>query len=283
MEYTIDMLNQMAKKVRKISKFAPSVGIVLGSGYANFVNHLEDASSIAFKDIKDMPLTTNPAHKGEFVIGRYKGVNVIVMNGRLHNYEGYTSYEVITPIRVMCLLGIKGLLLTNAAGALNPKYHAGDTMIINDQISSFVPSPLTGSNYDELGVRFPDMSNVYDSKIVTEVFNKATELGLDVKKGCYIQFRGPQYESKAEARFARLLGGDAVGMSTTTEAIAAVHMGVKVAGLSLITNSANGVVEKDEIEQQVELSDDEVLKVAVQSEEKIALLIELFTKALANA
>ncbi len=278
MEYTIETLNRMAKDIRNISDFAPTVGVVLGTGFSNFVNHLEDNKSILFKDIEDMPETTNPAHKGEFVIGRFAGVNVVCMNGRLHNYEGYTSPTCVLPVRAMCLLGLKGLVLTNAAGALNPKYRPGDLMIIEDQISQFVPSPLIGTNIEELGTRFPDMSNVYDEKTTKKIYDDAIEIGLDVKKGTYIQFRGPQYESKAESKLARLLGGDAVGMSTTTEAIAAKHMGIKTVGFSLITNFANGaMVDADAI------SDDDVLKVAAKNEKEYTALLEVCIKNLANA
>ena len=182
MESTILSLNRMAEQVRKISNYSPSIGLVLGTGFSNFVSRLENPKFISFKNIPGMPVTTNPAHKGEFVIGRYAGITFIVSNGRVHNYEGYTSSEVVTPIRVMGLLGIRGLILTNAAGALNPKYRAGDLMIIEDYISSFVPSPLIGENIDELGTRFPDMSNVFDKEVTNSVYQKAIEKGIAVKK-----------------------------------------------------------------------------------------------------
>ena len=275
MESTILSLNRMAEQVRKISNYSPSIGLVLGTGFSNFVSRLENPKFISFKNIPGMPVTTNPAHKGEFVIGRYAGITFIVSNGRVHNYEGYTSSEAVTPIRVMGLLGIRGLILTNAAGALNPKYRAGDLMIIEDYISSFVPSPLIGENIDELGTRFPDMSNVFDKEVTNSVYEKAIEKGIAVKKGVYIQFRGPQYESRAESKFARMLGADSVGMSTTTEAIAAAHMGLKVCGFSLVSNSATGVKESD-----VVISDDDVIKMAIAKEDDCARLIELFAKEL---
>lgn len=278
MDYTVEDLHRMASQIREISEFAPTVGVVLGSGFSNFVNHLEDNKSILFKDLGKIPLSTNPAHKGEFVIGRIAGVTVVVMNGRLHNYEGYTSSDCVIPVRTMGLLGIKGVVLTNAAGALNPKYRPGDLMVIEDQISSFVPSPLLGENLDELGPRFPDMSEVYDTKLTNKAYDDAIEIGLDVKRGTYIQFRGPQYESKAEAKFARLLGGDAVGMSTTTEAIALHHMGIKTLGFSIITNFANGANPSADA-----INDDDVLKIAAKNEKEYTALIEVMIKTLANA
>lgn len=276
MDYTFETLNRMAKQIRSISDFAPTIGIVLGTGFANFVNHLTDNKSIPFSAIEGMPLTTNPAHKGEFVIGRFAGVNVICMNGRLHNYEGYTSNEVVIPIRAMCLLGLKGLILTNSAGALEPKFVPGDLMIIRDQISQFVPSPLLGANIDELGPRFPDMTNVYDDTWTQTAFEAANNAGLDVKDGVYIQFRGPQYESKAESKAARALGGDAVGMSTTTEAIAAYHMGIKVVGFSLIANYAPGAV-RDSV-----ITDDDVIEMATTKEKEYSALLEILVKTIAN-
>lgn len=225
----------------KLSGRKPEIGIVLGSGLGSFAEKLENSIYINYQDIPGFPVSTVSGHNGRFVVGKLFGHEVIVMQGRVHYYEGYSMKNVVLPVRLMCMIGIKQLILTNAAGGINLNFKPGTLMAITDQITTFVPSPLIGPNIKDLGVRFPDMSEVYDSAFVGIIEKAAEELGIDLKKGIYLQTTGPQYETPAEIRMFRNLGADAVGMSTTVEAVAARHAGVKVAGISCITNMAAGI------------------------------------------
>ncbi|MCM1382457.1 MAG: purine-nucleoside phosphorylase [Muribaculaceae bacterium] len=226
----------------KIS-FVPDVALVLGSGLGDYADGVEIAETLSYREIEDFPVSTVAGHKGRFVFGTVNGVKVVVMQGRVHYYEGYSMEDVVLPIRLMKMMGAKILFLTNAAGGVNFGFHAGDFMLISDQIC-LAPSPLIGENADELGVRFPDMSNIYDVRLREVVRSTAKKLDIPLQEGVYIQLTGPNYESPAEIRMVRTLGADAVGMSTACEAIAANHAGMRVVGISCISNMACGITDK---------------------------------------
>ena len=223
--------------------FVPDVALVLGSGLGDYADGIKIEATLDYKEIEGFPISTVLGHKGRFVFGYVGDVKVVIMQGRVHYYEGYKMEDVVLPIRLMKLMGAKILFLTNAAGGVNFDYHAGDFMLISDQIC-MAPSPLIGENADELGVRFPDMSNIYDRDLRDIVRNTAKDLDIPLQEGVYIQLTGPNYESPAEIRMVRTLGADAVGMSTACEAIAANHAGLKVVGISCISNMACGITDK---------------------------------------
>jgi purine-nucleoside phosphorylase len=216
--------------------FSPQVGLVLGTGLNNLADALEDATAIPYTDLQDFPQSTVVSHSGRFLAGRLSGVSVILQQGRCHLYEGKSPGETCMGVRVMAELGIGSLVLTNAAGSLNPLFPAGSLMLIDDHINFTARSPLTGANEDSWGLRFPDMSRLYDPELLRVFENTAMVLGMRVEKGVYICVPGPQLETRAETRMYRTLGADAAGMSTALEAIAAHHMGVRVAGISCLTN-----------------------------------------------
>jgi purine-nucleoside phosphorylase len=221
--------------------FEPVVGIVLGSGLGDFADHLSAAVCLPYAEIPHFKKTSIQGHAGRLVMGRVGDVPVAVLQGRYHYYEGHDISDVVFPVRVLCRLGIKRLVLTNAAGGISPPLAPGDLMVIRDHLNLMGVHPLRGENDERLGPRFPDMSEVYDRK-AAEVFEAALgSLGLPVRSGVYAALSGPSYETPAEIRMLSVLGADAVGMSTVPEAIAARHMGVKVAGVSCITNLAAGI------------------------------------------
>lgn len=236
----------------KIS-FKPEVAIVLGSGLGDYADHIKVEEILDYHDIKGFPVSTAPFHKGRYVFGYVDKVPVVLMQGRIHYYEGYSMQDVVLPLRLMKMMGANILLLTNAAGGINYNFKPGDLMMILDQISDFVPSPLIGENIASLGTRFPDMSAIYNKDLQKIIEETAKSLDIPLKKGVYIQFSGPNYESPAEIRMARILGADAVGMSTACEAIAANHMGMKICGLSLISNLASGMIDQALDEKEVAL------------------------------
>ena len=235
-------LQKCVECIRKITDFKPQTALVLGSGLGSYVdNRVDIADIVEYKDIDGFPISTVSGHMGRFVFGYVGGVPVVIMQGRVHFYEGYDMPEVVLPARVMGLLGAKTLILTNAAGGINESFRPGDIMMITDHISSFVPSPLVGKNIDELGTRFPDMSEVYSRRLQSIIISAAKEQGIPLQSGVYVQLSGPNYETPAEIRMCRTLGADAVGMSTACEATAARHMGLEVCALSCITNMAAGI------------------------------------------
>ncbi len=246
--------------------FAPKIGLVLGSGLGGFANQVEVKGEIPYSDIEGFPVSTVAGHAGKFIFADVEGVPVVMMQGRVHFYEGYSMEDVVLPIRLMKMMGAKVLVLTNASGGINEEFEAGDFMMITDQISSFVASPLIGENMDELGVRFPDMSEIYDKKLCGAVREAAEAAGIKLREGVYIQFTGPNYESPAEIRMARAMGADAVGMSTACEAIAANHMGMKVCGISCVVNMAAGV-------QKTPLSHEEVQAMGREKSEAFTRLM----------
>lgn len=226
----------------KIS-FVPDIALILGSGLGDYADTIKQEAVLEYKDIEGFPVSTVAGHKGRFVFGYVGDVKVVVMQGRVHYYEGYSMEDVVLPVRLMKLMGAKVLFLTNASGGVNFDYSAGDFMLISDQIC-MAPSPLIGENLDELGPRFPDMSNIYDRELRKTVRDTAASLGIKLQEGVYIQLTGPNYESPAEIRMVRTLGADAVGMSTACEAIAANHCGLKTVGISCVSNLACGMTDE---------------------------------------
>lgn len=272
MNNNIELLNNALDSIRKITDFKPEIGIVLGSGLGDFARNVKEECSISYKDICDFPVSTNKMHKGRFVFGYIGDTKVIVMEGRIHYYEGYTMEQVVMPIRLIKMLGASTIILTNAAGGLDPDFVPGNLMAITDHISTFVPSPLIGPNYDEFGTRFPDMTNVYDKELTHLLKYCANELDIDLKEGVYCQLTGPNYETPAEINVYRVLGATAVGMSTACEAMAALHCGLKVCGISCITNMAAGMSGKP-------LDDKEVGETAgAASDNFTKLLIKFITE-----
>lgn len=223
--------------------FEPDVALVLGSGLGDFADGIKTEAVLDYHDIEGFPVSTVQGHKGRFVFGYVGDVKVVIMQGRVHYYEGYKMEDVVLPVRLMKMMGAKILLLTNAAGGVNKNFNAGDFMLISDHIN-MAPSPLIGENADELGVRFPDMSNIYDRELRDIVRSTAKDLGIALQEGVYIQLTGPNYESPAEIRMVRTMGADAVGMSTACEAVAANHAGLKTVGISCISNMACGITDK---------------------------------------
>lgn len=221
--------------------FEPKVALVLGSGLGNYADSMDVKAEIDYKDIKDFPVSTVPGHAGKFIFGYVNNVPVVCMKGRVHFYEGYPISDVVLPTRLMKMMGAQILFLTNASGGLNKDFKAGDFMLITDHISSFAPNPLIGPNVDELGTRFPDMSEVYDKSIQDIIRKSAKDNNIDLKEGVYCQLTGPSFESPAEIKMLGNLGVDAVGMSTVVEAIAANHMGMKICGISCVCNLAAGI------------------------------------------
>ncbi|MBP0987288.1 MAG: purine-nucleoside phosphorylase [Oscillospiraceae bacterium] len=227
--------------VKERISFQPEIALILGSGLGGFAEKIDVKETLPYAEIPGFPVSTVAGHAGRFVFGYCDGVPVAVMQGRVHMYEGYTPQEAVLPIRLLHMLGAKVLFLTNAAGGIQPGMHAGEFMLITDQISSFVPSPLRGQNLDVLGVRFPDMSEVYSRRLNQIIRKIAVNAEIPLKEGVYIQTAGPAYESPAEIRMFRMLGADAVGMSTAIEAIAARHCGMEICGISCISNLAAGI------------------------------------------
>ncbi len=227
--------------IRQITDFKPAVALVLGSGLGDYADSIRQVAAVDYRQLPGFPTSTVAGHRGRFVFGYAGAVPVVVMQGRVHYYEGYSMEDVVLPIRLMGLLGAKALLLTNAAGGINPNFRPGDFMLIRDHISFLVPSPLVGPNIPELGERFFDMTQAYDPDLAQAVREAAQEQGIPLQEGVYVQTTGPAYETPAEVRLLAALGADAVGMSTVCEVLAARHMGLRVCGISCISNAAAGL------------------------------------------
>lgn len=230
---------------RSITNFSPRVGLILGSGLGSYARNMKVELEIPYEDIPGFPTSTVEGHDGRFLLGYIGEVPAVVMKGRVHFYEGYSIGDVVLPVRLMKLLGIKTLFLTNAAGGINRSFQVGDFMMITDQISNFVPSPLIGENVVELGTRFPDMTHIYDVELSECIRTTAEAEKILIRQGIYVQTTGPNFESPAEIRMFDTLGADAVGMSTACEAIAARHADVRVCGISCISNMACGISEEE--------------------------------------
>lgn len=235
---------ESVKEKIDLEQFKPKIALVLGSGLGDYADEIKIHSTLDYHDIEGFPVSTVPGHKGRFIFGHVNDVPVVIMQGRVHYYEGYPISDVVLPARLMKLMGAEVLFLTNAAGGVNYDFSAGDFMLIRDHIANFVPSPLIGENMDELGTRFPDMSEVYDKDLRDIIKSCAKNLDIDLKEGVYVQLTGPNYETPAEVKMCRILGGDAVGMSTACEAVAANHMKMKICGISCISNLGCGMSDK---------------------------------------
>ncbi len=267
MEYTYEQYQASAAYLRQqIGTFCPDVAMVLGSGLGYMGDEVEQAIAVSYADIPHFKPSTAPGHKGRLVFGLLEGQRVAVMQGRMHHYEGYSYEEVSYALRVLRLLGAQTLIVTNAAGCVNTDWQAGDLMLITDQIKFFLESPLRGPNLPQFGVRFPDASHLYTPALQELARETAAEQGIEIRQGVYMYFPGPQYETPAEIRAARLLGADAVGMSTAPEVITAAHCGMNVLGFTLLSNMAAGILDQP-------LSEEEVLAAAAACREKFSGLI----------
>ena len=258
-------MNQIYEKLLKCTEsvkariqFRPEIALVLGSGLGDYAKEMDVKESISYSEIEGFPVSTVPGHEGRFLFGYVKGVPIVAMQGRVHYYEGYPITDVVLPVRLMGLLGAKTVILTNAAGGVNFNFQPGDLMMITDHITTVVPSPLIGANIDELGPRFPDLSEVYDKELREIIRQAARNTGISLQQGVYVQLTGPAYETPAEIRMCRIWGADAVGMSTACEAVAARHMGLKVCGISCITNMASGMSGKPLDHKEVQETADRV-------------------------
>ena len=246
--------------IREKTDFKPEVALILGSGLGDYADGIQIETTEDYTEIEGFPVSTVTGHKGRFVFGNVGDVPVVIMQGRVHYYEGYPMSDVVLPTRLMGLLGAKKLLLTNAAGGINENFRPGDFMMLTDHIATGVPSPLIGPNLDDLGPRFPDMSEVYSHRIQDVIRNAASECEIDLKEGVYVQLTGPNYETPAEVRMCKIWGGDAVGMSTACEAMAARHMGMEIGGISCITNLAAGISKEKLDHKEVQETADRVSK-----------------------
>ncbi|WP_315114654.1 purine-nucleoside phosphorylase [uncultured Clostridium sp.] len=234
----LDKINKAKKYIKSIEDSPIDIGIILGTGLGSLAEEIENKKTMKYEDVPGFPASTVVGHAGELIIGDLMGKKVLALNGRFHYYEGYCMEDVTFPVRVMNALGIKNMIVSNAAGGMNPSFEPGDLMIITDHINLIGDNPLIGRNYEELGARFPDMSNAYCKDYINLVKECARDLHIKVQQGVYVAISGPNYETSAELRMLRLLGGDAVGMSTIPEVIVANHMGIKVLGISCITDMA---------------------------------------------
>lgn len=261
-----EKLNRCYESMKNKLPFKPQVALILGSGLGNYAERFQEEGVIDYREIEGFPVSTVPGHKGRFIFAHVEGTPVVMMQGRVHYYEGYPMSDVVLPVRLMRKMGAKVLFLTNAAGGINFDFAPGDFMLIRDQIASFVPSPLLGPNVEEWGARFPDMSHIYDEDLQEIIRSSASQMGLKLQEGVYLQLTGPAYESPAEIRMCRALGADAVGMSTACEAVAANHMGYKICGISCISNLASGMTQKPLSHKEVQETAD---RMAVQFEELV--------------
>ena len=269
------MLQKQLDYIRSLTDFVPDTALVLGSGLGGFTDEMQIECVINYSDIPDFPVSTAPTHKGCFVFGKIGEAKLAVMQGRVHLYEGYTAQQAVMPIRLLRLLGAKTLILTNAAGGINRDFQIGDLMVIDDHISSLVPSPLRGRNIDSLGVRFPDMSDVYSKRLRKIITECALKNGIEIKNGVYIQLQGPAFETKAEIKMCSVLGADAVGMSTAIEAQAAKHCGFAVCGISCITNLACGLLDQP-------ITSEEVSETAAKTAVKFNTLLKATIESIAD-
>ncbi|MGE4213734.1 MAG: purine-nucleoside phosphorylase [Anaerotignaceae bacterium] len=263
----MERLIQASDYIKQRTKYAPKIGVILGSGLGDFGDNLENAEYYDYKDVPNLPVSTVVGHKGRFVVTD----KLICMQGRFHFYEGYKLTGVTFPIRLMKLLGVEKLIVTNAAGGVNEAFSAGDLMVITDHINMMGTNPLIGENLEDFGTRFPDMSNGYDKEMIDIAMKAGKKQGLMLKQGVYCAMTGPSFETPAEIRMVRALGGDAVGMSTVPEVITANHCGIKVLGISCITNLAAGV-------SQQPLNHVEVIETTQRVKEKFIDLLRTIVK-----
>ncbi len=266
---------ERAEYVKQRIRIQPLIGVVLGTGLDDFAKKLSDSVSILFSDVPNRPKATNKTHKGQLIFGIYNHIPLVISQGRLHYYEGYTSEECVRPIRLRKRLGIKRLVLTNACGSANLDYKPGSFLLLKDQISRMVPSPLIGENIPEFGPRFPDRSDIYDTKDREKILQEGLKESLPIHEGVYRQFTGPQYETASEVSLAHRLGADAVGMSTAIEAIASAHRRLKTIGISLLTNYGTGI-------STHKLDDKEVVEMGKTNSENFERLLEIALEVLSK-
>lgn len=268
----LDIIKSTAAFIKSQVSFTPEVGIILGTGLGGLVKEIEILHTIPYEKIPNMPLSTVEGHSGKLIFGNLGGKKVVAMQGRFHFYEGYNMQQVVFPVRVMKYLGIKTLLVSNASGGLNPAFEIGDVMIITDHIS-LLPNPLIGKNEDELGPRFPDMSEAYDKSLIEKAKQIAAKNNIKVQQGVYVGLSGPTLETPAEYKYVRIIGGDTVGMSTVSEVIAANHMGIPVFAMSIITDlGVEGKIKKVTLE--------DIIRVAEKAEPKMTVVMKELVKSL---
>ena len=263
----IEQLKETTAFIKTMYPHQPLAGIVLGSGLSNFTSEIEIEKEIAYCNIPHFPVSTVIGHDGKLVFGKISGQQVVAMSGRFHYYEGYTSQQVVFPIRLLKFLGVNTLLISNAAGGMNTSFKIGDLMIIKDHISLFTVNPLIGKNPDEIGLRFPDMSEPYNKQLISKAKKIAAGLNISLKEGVYAGVTGPTFETRAEYKLLHIAGGDAVGMSTVQEVIAAVHAGLTVFAMSVITDI--GIREEDNT-----ITHEEVLQAAADAEPKLTAIFK---------
>tara|TARA_R110002049_G_scaffold66794_1_gene174088 strand:- start:538 stop:1368 length:831 start_codon:yes stop_codon:yes gene_type:complete len=261
-----EKLEQSSAYIKKIRNIQPRVGVVLGSGLGAFVEQIEDKVTLPYAEIPNFKPTTVEGHEGQLILGKIGNVEVAVMQGRYHAYEGHDMDQVVFPVRLLASLGIDSIILTNASGGVNESYKAGDLVLITDHINLSGMNPLLGPNINELGPRFPDMTNAYDKDLRKVILEQAKANGVDLKQGVYAGVLGPTYETPSEVRMIRTLGADLVGMSTVPESIAANHLGLSVAGISCVTNMAAGI-------ENVELKHEDIKVQALKVMEKFSALV----------
>jgi purine-nucleoside phosphorylase len=272
-----EQVHETALAIRaRAGGISPKVGIILGSGLGDFADGFEDKVVVPYSELPHFPHSSVPGHAGRLVLGRVRGEPVVAMQGRVHAYEGYTPAQVAFPARVLCALGIHTLVVTNAAGGVNLDFQSGDLMVITDHLNLSGYNPLSGPNDERLGPRFPDMTTAYPAALRAQLLESGTRTGVALKQGVYAILSGPSYETPAEIRMLRLMGADAVGMSTVPEVIAANHMGVRVAGVSCITNLAAGIGNKP-------LTHEEVAETAHRVKGLFTRLLEDFLPTVARA
>lgn len=270
-----EKLGTAAKYIQSVYPQTPKVGLVLGSGLGAFINSVENPTIIPYKDIPFFRKTTVEGHEGRLILGQVHEIQVAILQGRLHGYEGLPMEEVVFPVRVLATLGIDALILTNAAGGINESFSPGDLVVIKDHINLMGKNPLVGPNINELGPRFPDMTKAYDPKLIGLLEESAEEDRISIKEGVYCALLGPTYETPSEIKMLRTLGGDMVGMSTVPESIAANHLGLKVCGISCITNMAAGIINK-------KLCHEEVKEQALKVMELFSSLLKTTIKKIGN-
>ena len=255
------------------TEMRPTIGMILGSGLGDYADTLEDAVRIPYSSIPNFPVPTVPGHSGALVFGKKNGRCVVILQGRIHYYEGLSQQEITLPVRVLAALGVRQLILTNAAGGVNLNFHPGDLMLLSDHINFSGSNPLIGPNLEDFGPRFPDMSDLYTAALRQRIRESAGAAGIEVQQGVYAMYSGPNYETPAEIRMFRTLGADAVGMSTVPEALVAGHCGMQVVGISCITNMAAGVLPR-------KLNHQEVMETAALVHDKFHKLIDVILTVL---
>jgi len=269
-------IQEATQYIQSITDVKPKVGVILGSGLGVYVDRIEDKVIIPYGDIPNFHETTVAGHQGRLIIGKVAGVDVAVLQGRYHVYEGHSLDDVVLPTRVLSLLGAESIILTNAAGGINHDYVPGDLVVIKDHINMTGRNPLVGPNISELGPRFPDMTQAYDIELRAIAIESAKEIGFEIKEGVYVSLLGPTYETPAEINMLRILGGDLVGMSTVPESIAANHLGCRVLGISCVTNLAAGIGHE-------KLNHEDVKEVARIAMQKFSDLLTLSVEKIGNA